>query len=162
MTSPSRILLLGLTCAVYLAISACDTSKPTEPDPTLGSDTIILTFGQPTDMWPNDPFTLLSTDVSGDTLIVEVQYSGGCVEHDFKLVCYGSWMESLPVQVGILLSHNAHDDNCDAVITKTLRFDLTPLRVEYSKFYSPSPDILIMVLRSGMTMDDIWRIEYSF
>ena len=162
MTSSSRILLLGLTCAVYLAISACDTSRPTEPDPTLDSGRIILTFGQPTNMWPNDPFTLISAEVLGDTLEVIVEYSGGCVEHDFRLLCYGSWMESMPVQVGILLSHNANNDNCDAIIRQMLRFDLTPLRDEYNRFYSVISDVLVMVLRYGPALDDIWKIEYRF
>ncbi len=162
MASWSRTFLLSITFAPLLAISACDTSNPAEPDQTINSDRIIVTFGQPTNMWPNDPFTIMSTEVIGDTLDVLVQYSGGCVEHDFRLVCYGSWMESLPVQVGILLSHNAYDDNCDAIITKTLRFNLTPLRNEYNRSYPNSPGIIIMVLRYGSAPDDIWRIEYRF
>lgn len=162
MASCSRILLLGLTCTVFLAISGCDTSNPAKPDQTLNSDRIIVTFEQPTNMWPNDPFTLMSTEVIGDTLEVLVEYSGGCVQHDFKLICYGNWMESLPVQVGILLSHDANDDNCDALIRQTLRFDLTPLRNEYNRSYPASPGIIIMVLRYGSAPDDIWKIEYRF
>ncbi len=77
-----------------------------------------------------DPFTTADVSVNGDTLFVDVEYSGGCADHEFTM-CGSGWQTSLPVQVDLGLDHNANGDACRALILETLRFDLTGLRQAY-------------------------------
>lgn len=80
--------------------------------------------------WPGqtDPFELRSVRIAGDTLVVEVRYSGGCEAHDFSLHSNGTIMKSLPPQMNLWLEHEDHGDACRALITRNLKFDLSPLQ----------------------------------
>ncbi len=70
-------------------------------------------------------FSIRSAEISGNTLMVVVNYSGGCGEHTFT--CVGSAMisKSLPPRRAIQLVHNNHGDNCRQLITDTLYIDVT-------------------------------------
>jgi hypothetical protein len=85
--------------------------------------------------WPSDPANLQELTVVGNRLDARVGYGGGCAVHAFKLVVWGGWMESYPVQVRALLSHDAKNDPCDAFITRDLSFDLRPLKNAYEESY---------------------------
>lgn len=80
--------------------------------------------------WPGstDPFDVLSTEVKGDMLILEIQYGGGCQDHDFSMTTNLMWMKSMPPQLNLYLEHENHDDNCRALITRKLAFDLKECR----------------------------------
>ena len=65
--------------------------------------------------------------ISGDKLIVPVAYSGGCGAHSFQLSWDGKINKSIPPQVVLELSHDAHGDQCRALIKETLQFDLSVL-----------------------------------
>jgi hypothetical protein len=80
-----------------------------------------------------DPYTLLGTRVSGDTLFVNVQYGGGCEEHQFTLNTTGAWMKSMPPQLLLYLDHKANNDLCRALITKEIAFDLSKTRYPGAK-----------------------------
>jgi hypothetical protein len=75
-----------------------------------------------------DPFTLVSQRTSGDSLILEVQYGGGCKEHDFDMFTNRLWMKSMPPQLNLFLEHENHDDHCRALLTETIVFDLKNCR----------------------------------
>lgn len=70
-------------------------------------------------------FSIQSAEISGNTLMVVVNYSGGCGEHTFT--CIGSAMisKSLPPRRAIQLVHNNLGDNCRQLITDTLYIDVT-------------------------------------
>jgi hypothetical protein len=51
------------------------------------------------------------------------------------LVLWGGWMESFPVQINALITHDDGDDPCDGVVTEERRFDLLPLREAYEDAY---------------------------
>ena len=57
-----------------------------------------------------------------------IQYSGGCNKHDFFLV--GTCPNHLenPATLTLHIIHDDHGDACDAWISDTLKFDLSPLR----------------------------------
>lgn len=74
-----------------------------------------------------DPFTVQSTKISGNTLIMDISYTGGCAEHDFKLVGSEAISKSLPPMRSVRLVHNANGDTCKATVKKTFKFDLTDL-----------------------------------
>lgn len=84
---------------------------------------------------PADPLTIGGVSFEGDTIEIEVSFGGGCAEHRLQLVAETTWMESYPVQVFARVTHDAHNDPCDAVLHGTLRFDLTPLRRMYQRSY---------------------------
>ncbi|HSM60854.1 MAG TPA: hypothetical protein VK849_08665 [Longimicrobiales bacterium] len=87
--------------------------------------------------WPRDPYTLGEVTVEGLTLSAELTWGGGCAEHRVDLVAWGGWMESFPVQINALLTHDDGDDPCDAVLTEWRRFELRPLREAYEEAYGP-------------------------
>jgi len=87
--------------------------------------------------WPLDPYTLGNVSVEGLTLSAEVTYGGGCVPHPMDLVAWGGWLESFPVQVNALISHDDRDDPCDALVSEVRRFDLRPLVRAYEQAYGP-------------------------
>ena len=79
------------------------------------------------DKYAMDAFRLDSAYIDGDYLLMRVHYGGGCREHDFNL-----WKlppNALdPPPVELALSHDAHDDMCDAWITRWLVYSLEPIR----------------------------------
>jgi hypothetical protein len=85
--------------------------------------------------WPRDPFSLGEVTFDGTTIRAEVTYGGGCAEHRMDFVVWGGWMESFPVQVNALITHDGDDDPCDSVVSETRRFDVYPLAVAYAEAY---------------------------
>jgi hypothetical protein len=81
--------------------------------------------GQVTD--PVDAFTLSSVTRSGDDLLVDVQAGGGCKPHRFAVCWNGLAALSAPPQVGLELTHDAHDP-CLALLSFQLRIDTSSLR----------------------------------
>ncbi len=79
---------------------------------------------------PIDGFDIDSTAVVTDTLLVYVNYGGGCKEHDFFLFGSTAWDESVPPVMPAVIIHNGHWDTCKAFIHETLRFDLSPIRAQ--------------------------------
>ena len=75
-----------------------------------------------------DPFTILDAAVMDHELLLTVQYSGGCATHDFGTCWDEAFLESEPVQVGLLISHEDNVDFYDAAPTEMLAFDLSPVR----------------------------------
>ncbi len=84
---------------------------------------------------PRDPFIFDGVKLKGDFFIFKVSYSGGCEEHEFFLIST-SFMESNPVQVNIVLSHEDNDDPCEAWITEEMVFNLLPLKKAWQEQYN--------------------------
>ncbi|HEX7123210.1 MAG TPA: hypothetical protein VF178_12615 [Gemmatimonadaceae bacterium] len=100
-----------------------------------GTGRAILVGNANAPQWPRDPVTITSATITGDTLILDVSFSGGCAEHQLQLLVDTVWMESYPVQIGALLAHDDRDDPCDAIVTGAVRFDLRPLAQAYRRAY---------------------------
>jgi hypothetical protein len=88
---------------------------------------------------PGDPLGLDSLSVEGSLLELHVAYSGGCEVHQLDATLFGGWMESFPVQVRMAVSHEDNDDPCDAIVVRTLRFDLRPVEAAYAESYPGEP-----------------------
>ena len=95
---------------------------------------------------PRDPFVFNSVKLRRNLLFLNVSYSGGCKKHKFILIAT-SFMESYPVQVNIVLSHEDYDDPCDAWITENMVFNLFPLKKEWQEQYNEESGIIIMNLQ---------------
>lgn len=75
---------------------------------------------------PSDGFMLgeAMTIEPGRVLRVSVSYGGGCEEHTFAACWNGGISKSNPATFSLSLHHDAHDDSCDALITRDVFFDL--------------------------------------
>ena len=82
-----------------------------------------------------DPTSVDAAAITGDTLSLDVSYSGGCETHRFQICWQGGFAESAPVQVGLELWHDAAGDTCEAALSETLTFDLTPLKEAWQDAY---------------------------
>lgn len=88
---------------------------------------------------PTDPVGLRGISLSGSTLLMDLEYTGGCKVHAFALVWDGAWRESFPVQTGLVLAHDDQDDTCEALIRVTREFRLQPLEAAYAAVYPAEP-----------------------
>ena len=75
--------------------------------------------------YPHDEFELDTAYITGDCIFFEVSYSGGCETHDFTL----GRIAVSSIYNDFALTHDGHDDACDAIIRDTVCFDLTPLQL---------------------------------
>jgi hypothetical protein len=92
-----------------------------------------------------DPIEVVDASISGDYLKVRVQYSGGCIEHWFKLYMQPTFLESYPVRANLYLSHMDNGDACDAVITRDLVFDVMKIAELYEEQYGGYDDIILNI-----------------
>jgi cysteine-rich repeat protein len=83
----------------------------------------------------SDPLVIQGAAIKGDELVVDVQYGGGCEQHDLGICWDGAFAESDPVQIWIGVSHDAHGDLCDALISEQRALDLTPQKTAYQEGY---------------------------
>lgn len=86
---------------------------------------------QPIESYPVD---ILNSKIDGDVVTLEVSYSGGCAPHLFSFFVSSIFMESNPVQTRSNLSHFTVDE-CEALITENISFDLLPLQEFYRRAY---------------------------
>ena len=121
---------------------------PAQPEPP-----VPVVFG-PTADRQSDPFDLNSAAVSGDILTISVSYSGGCRNHVFLLTAADSFHESSPVQLSMVLTHDANEDPCEAYPTEQLRFDLTPIRERYQRAYGQDSGSVLLLLQPLSRADD--------
>lgn len=96
--------------------------------------------------WPTDPWSYVAHQVVGDTLSLDVQYGGGCREHRFALLVDPAFMESDPVQLSARLAHDADGDPCRALLRRTLRFDLSRVREQYTASYGTGGGTVVIGL----------------
>ncbi len=82
------------------------------------------------------PLQIIDADVLGDTLAIQISYSGGCRTHEFQLLDTGIATKSIPPQHLLSLVHVLSDDPCEAFLTRILFFDLLPLKNKYENLGS--------------------------
>lgn len=115
--------------------------------------------------WPGDWLAEAQVEMAGDRVNMSVRYSGGCAVHDFRLVAWGGWMESYPVQVRAFLSHDDKDDPCDAIVERELSFDLRPLRRAYQDSYGvadPGSTTLVIVLANPNPLSSLSHLDLEY
>ncbi len=108
---------------ITLGLFAC-AEDPTDVN-ELPADKKVLFDNLASGTHSGDPFQVHRVKRTGNELLVEVGFSGGCAEHDFELI----WDETIDTSnqrpsVKFALMHNANGDMCEAYLQKTLRFDL--------------------------------------
>lgn len=124
----SRHYKYGLICALVL-LAGCELSGSSDSVPASQINILL-----PEDPWPmKDSFEVVSAEVEGDFLRLELAYSGGCTEHEFSFHSNGPVIETLPLTADLIIFHDANDDACDAWITEILWVDLKPIRSSTSR-----------------------------
>ncbi len=72
----------------------------------------------------SDSIRILSATITGNTINLEVSYSGGCQAHKFQLIGSPMIAKSLPPIRSVVLVHQANNDMCKKQIIETLSFDI--------------------------------------
>ena len=129
----NRYVLIFLVAA--LTIAACGTTRKQRKDPQTAEAIAHKPFAievkaviQDTAQAGKDAYKLAKSRVSGDTLFVDVEYSGGCKDHVFTARHNGQYMKSMPAQLNLMIDHNGNADACRELIKETLAFDLRGAR----------------------------------
>ncbi|MYF98672.1 hypothetical protein F4212_05990 [Candidatus Poribacteria bacterium] len=160
-----------ILCVSVLSILGCqqfNSQLNTEPDgltsvshdntngevpPNVGN----VFIGDAGDRFGTDEFALNSASVDGDTLKVNLSYSGGCESHQFTLVASDSFLESFPVQLPIYIAHNANGDTCEAYPTEDYHFDLTQIKTMYQEAYRQEAGTIILRLKDAPNIDLVYE-----
>lgn len=82
-----------------------------------------------------DQLFVVGAKIVADTMIVDVEASGGCEPHEFAYCWDGLFLESFPVQIHTQISHDGNGDPCEAIVSETLEYDLTDLKKAYQDGY---------------------------
>jgi len=94
-----------------------------------------------------DPFNVKDAQQIGDFIVIDVSYSGGCEEHEFRLETRGKFTSTYPPEVDITLKHNGNGDRCRGIMDKKLWFDLSPLK------YDGTNRIILVLTNTDTTLD---------
>ncbi len=81
----------------------------------------------------SDPFTISNVSLSGKNLKINITFSGGCKEHNFKLLGSEAISKSLPPQRSIVLIHQSNGDACKKLVEKTLTFNVDAFSYQKEK-----------------------------
>ena len=121
----------------------------------------------PLDQWGTDEYEIRTGGddtpaIDNDTLTVTLSYGGGCEIHDVTLVAYPSDVlpDSYPVQLDVVLAHDASGDACAAYLTDTYVFDLAPIKAWYQEAYMDDAGTIILLLQGAP--DDAPDLVYTF
>ncbi len=159
-TCVRRFRVKSIFLPVVFLLSAC--GQATEPQHYSGISSgkmddvtaLPLKIGSPASI--GDYFYIESAKIIKDTLQIEVSASGGCEEHLFDLYWDGSFLESYPVQTKLTLTHDSQGDICEAIIRKTLVFDLSSLKKSYQSGYLTQSGTIIISINNEKSL------SYSF
>jgi hypothetical protein len=105
-----------------------------------GHATILqLQNGRPTGK--SDPVIAIedakySDGFAGKFIVATMRYGGGCKDHEFAAYWDGSWMESNPPGMNIVLSHDAKGDTCKAIVTKMVQINLADVAAKEPRFWA--------------------------
>ena len=113
---------------VALILTSCGNSQNTTETPEKEVSKAELTVS-PED-FPSDPVTIEGAVIEGNIMTIKASYSGGCAEHEFKLLGLTAISKSIPPQRQITLSHNANGDNCREYITEELSFEISAFGIK--------------------------------
>ena len=140
---------LWLGC-MLMALNACDLFEDSDPVSASGGlrfYTDVSKYQEALDrqgsMSYSDQFAVESVVREDDLLKITVMYGGGCNEHTFDLIWDGTLLKSYPAQARMFLKHEDHSDKCDALVRKTLVFNVR------DKMGMPGKDVRITIINAS-------------
>jgi hypothetical protein len=93
-----------------------------------------------------DPFVLEEASLDDCLLTLDVNYGGGCKEHEFEVFMSPSLFdESLPVRANLWLKHNGNGDFCRGLVSDKLVVDITAVIEQYRAQYGRDDEIILNV-----------------
>lgn len=104
------------------------------------------------------PFEIGKPRFKGDTLLLDVEYGGGCQDHVFTLYWDDRFKENVPLSASLVLIHNDNRDECEAWLSETLEFDLTLIKKSFLAGYPTNVDREVMLKITGLKDE----ISYKF
>ena len=162
-------LFLGLLVLFTIGCQQIQNQMKVEPDGTTVSVSVDddipdiepsvgkVFIGDADGRFGTDKYTLNTTSINGDTLTINVSYSGGCEKHEMTLVVTESFLESFPVQLHVSLAHNANGDTCEAYPTEDYHFGLTPIKTMYQKAYQQEAGTIILRLKDAPNVELLYE-----
>ena len=148
-----RVQWIGVL-ALPLTIAAACSSETTGLSSTPDSVLLVNDLNDPA--WPRDPINLDSATVTPTGRVrLFTTFGGGCRDHVAALILDRAFMESYPPILRGRVAHQANDDPCDALLSRTFEFDLAPVRDHYQQSYQAT---------SGAVHIDVAgvRVTYTF
>jgi len=82
------------------------------------------------------PVRIISVSLTDNVLKLDIEFSGGCNEHSFRLLGSTAILKSFPAQRGIMLFHENNGDSCRELLLESLYFDI-------SAFAYPNSEIIL-------------------
>ena len=86
----------------------------------------------------NNAVDIKNVKIDKNIMTLEVEYSGGCEDHNFSLLSNRMMKKSLPPQMVLFLKHDSNNDNCRQLINTKIQFNLSealfPEMDQYCKF----------------------------
>ena len=101
---------------------------------------------------PSDPIEITAVRVEGNTMFIDLNYTGGCEEHTFSVVGSEMISKSLPPIRSVQLIHASKGDQCKKIVEETLIVDISKLA--YKQEQGSTIFLLVNALKN--------RIEYTF
>ena len=101
---------------------------------------------------PSDPIEITAVRVEGNTMFIDMSYTGGCEEHTFEVIGSEMISKSLPPIRSVQLIHAAKGDQCKKIVEETLIVDISKLA--YKQEHGSTIFLLVNALKN--------RIEYTF
>lgn len=95
-----------------------------DPNRLSTNETLNLSYSE-LKSYPNDQFDLLECLIEDNNLICKVKYSGGCSGANFMLFCPETETTNQRLSLSLRLDDK---DHCRSIVTKSLSFDLSPLK----------------------------------
>ena len=117
-----------LTFIVLIILQGCGNDDLDPGDIVQDSNLVFLKnenlYDQLIDDSMGTDYRLVDLDVLDDEIRISVQYAGGCRKHDFQLVWNGKNKVGDTDIAELALLHNGNGDNCEALVTETISFDI--------------------------------------
>lgn len=130
-------------------IGACTVAEcDTDTDPFDGPEVSSCNPGT-----PFDDLAINGASIDGDTLTIDVAYSGCGPGHPLGACWDGFFAESSPVQVHLEVAHDDLDEVCDAFPSDSVDIDLTPLRQSFEEAYDAESGTITINIGGGESID---------
>lgn len=158
-----NLLVLLLTpVLLFSGLLACDTDLSNsdiipgnnEPDYKIKCESILISESS-FNHAESDEYVINNSRITNDSLMIEVQYGGGCGPATFELITDGLFMESNPVKLNVILAFD-DEDPCEMAVTKNLCFDLSNLATYYNDSYQTTEGKIVLYILDYNT------ITYNF
>lgn len=121
--------LFIITLGISIGMLSCGTSKEaaeSAKEENVPKAELVDNLGE----YKGAAVNIQSVLIKGNLMTIHVNYSGGCEEHEFKLVGSKIITKTMPVKRGITLYHDNKGDSCRELVDEILVFDISALGID--------------------------------